>query len=114
MINTAHEPEMSFVPSAQTAGRGVHAFLHGSMFCCNVDCLVNLVCTFWKWKKAVASGELGTGAGRRNLNSVPYFDTNLQWDHRKVIMLFCLLLQPLPALLKQRLALCTSLSVQAS
>lgn len=60
------------------------------------------------------SGELGTGAGRRNLNSVHDFDTNLLQDHRKVITPFCLLLQPLPALFMHRLALYTSLSAQAA
>lgn len=68
----------------------------------------------WKWKKAIGSGELGTGAGRKNLNSVPYFDTNLLWDHRNIVTLFCLLLQPLPALFKHRLALYRPLSVQAA
>lgn len=52
----------------------------------------------------------GHGAGRKNLNSVSYFDTKLLWGHTKVITIFCLLLQPLPALFKHRLALYTSLS----
>lgn len=50
----------------------------------------------------------------RNLNSIPDFDTNLLWDHKKVITLFCLLLQPLPAPFMHRLALHTSLSAQAA
>lgn len=91
---------MPFVPSVQTAGRGVFASLYGSVFCWSGVCLVSqsALCAAWKWKKAAGPGELGTRAGRRNLNFVPDFDTNLLWDHRKVIILFCLLLQALPAL----------------
>lgn len=109
----AHEPEMSFVPSVQTAGRGVCASLHGSVLCCSGACQSGSY-SAWIQKKARGSGELGTGAERKNLNSVPYFDTNLLWDHRKAFTLFCLLLQPLPAVFKPRLALYISLSVQAA
>lgn len=41
----AHEPEMSSAHSGQTAGRGVYASLHGSVFCSSGACLVSLVCT---------------------------------------------------------------------
>lgn len=45
MTTMAHEPEVSFVPSVQTAGRGVYTSLRESVLCCSGACLVNLGCT---------------------------------------------------------------------
>lgn len=107
---------MSFVLSVQAAGRG------GLCLCTRVRVLLDwcLSCQSGWFVHCMEMGEGSRGwetghwSWEGNLNSVPDFDTNLLWDRREVITLFCLFLQPLPALFMHRLALHTSLSAQAA
>lgn len=113
-IATWHEPETSCAQSIQNAGRGVCISLHGSVFSWSSACLVSLFRMLHEDGRQ--QHDLGRLA-RRNLNSVPDFDTNRLWDHRKVVIPFCLLLQhlfcPVYVTCGHRLDLHTSLSAQA-